>query len=359
MWSRLCALLLSLVLGIHSVPVGQTDQPVLCAEAAILICADSGEVLYEKNADRELPIASITKIMTAVIALEYAAENELTVTFTKEMIAEGSSLYLEVGDVLTIPELVKGLMAVSGNDAANAIAFGIDGSQEAFARRMNDKAQQLGMSHTHFVTPSGLDDERHYSSAADMAALSAYAMANERFAAIVSRKQCTVSYVRPEGKTQICVNHNRLLTLCEGCIGIKTGYTRKAGRTLTSCVERNGVRLIAVTLNDSDDWNDHLKLYDYGFAQLQNVTLLSAQKTFLMPVVGGTKDQITLIPETDVIAALLPQSQKRVTYTLFLPHFLYAAVPEGKCVGEICFFLNQKKIASARLFTAEAVAYQE
>ena len=134
MWSRLCALLLSRVLGIHSVPVGQTDQPVLCAEAAILICADSGEVLYEKNADRELPIASITKIMTAVIALEYAAENELTVTFTKEMIAEGSSLYLEVGDVLTIPELVKGLMAVSGNDAANAIAKTLGGGNDAPAR---------------------------------------------------------------------------------------------------------------------------------------------------------------------------------------------------------------------------------
>ena len=195
------------------------------AQCAILMDADSGEILYEKNADKKCAVASITKIMTAVIALEYAAENDKAVRFTPEMAAEGSSMYLKNGEILKLSEIVKGMMAVSGNDAANAAAFTVAGSIEGFSALMNEKAKQLGMKNTNFVTPSGLDDENHYSTARDMALLCCYAMKNDDFKKIVSQKSIDVSYIFPEGKTQTCVNHNKLLSTYKGCIGIAPSVT--------------------------------------------------------------------------------------------------------------------------------------
>ena len=242
------------------------------AGAAILYCPENQSILYGHDIHSERAIASITKIMTAVVALEFASVNDVEVTITPQMYAEGSSMYLKEGEVLKLSELVRGMMAVSGNDAANAVAFAVAGSNEDFADLMNEKAAQIGMEHTHFVTPSGLDSEKHYSTAYDMALLCAYAMDDPQFAGIVSERNVSVSYVLPEGKTAEMTNHNRLLSICEGCRGIKTGYTSKAGRTLTSCAERNGKRLIAVTLNDRNDWDDHCRLYDQGFAMLNDNT---------------------------------------------------------------------------------------
>ncbi len=235
------------------------------AQAAVVYCPDTKEVLYGHALHEERPIASITKIMTAVLGLE-APDREVTIT--PAMYAEGSSLYLKAGEVLMLSELVRGMMVVSGNDAANAVALATAGSEEAFADRMNEKASSLGMRHSHFVTPSGLDSPGHYSSAYDMALLCAYAMEQEAFAQVVSQKKMTLQYVLPEGRQQELYNHNRLLAMCSGCVGIKTGYTQKAGRTLTSCAERDGRRLIIVTLHDPQDWDDHCALYDHFFAQL-------------------------------------------------------------------------------------------
>lgn len=331
----------------------------LSAEAAVLLSADDGTVLYEKKADTPLPIASITKIMTAVIALEYAQSDDKVITFTPEMQAEGSSMYLQDGDALTLTELVKGLMMVSGNDAANAIAIGMAGSQTAFAALMNRKAQQLGMSHTHFVTPSGLDDEQHYSTAYDMALLCRYAMQNEPFSAIVSQKKITVHYVYPENKTQLCVNHNKLLSLYDGCIGIKTGFTKKAGRTLTSCAERDGIRLIAVTLHAPDDWNDHKALYDYGFARTERKTILSATDRYTLPVVGGQTDTVAVRPEKDYAVTMIRGSTDIFRTHLMLPHFIYAPVTTHRAVGEIAVYRNDQKIASVRLLTESPVELQK
>lgn len=322
------------------------------AECAVLVCAESGEVLFGKNADRRCAIASITKIMTAVIALESAADRD--VVFTDEMAAEGSSLYLQKGDRLSMPELVKGMMAVSGNDAANAVAVTVAGSLEAFAGLMNEKARQLGMSNTHFVTPSGLDDGQHYSTARDMALLCVYAMENEQFRSIVSQRKVTVSYEYPAGKTQVCVNHNKLLSTYEGCIGIKTGYTQKAGRTLTSCAERNGVRLIAVTLNDSNDWEDHRSMLDYGFSLYEPTAAVSAGECFELPVVGADRDSIMVCPEKDMIASVKKDGTDKLERKLYMPHFVYAPISKGTQVGELCIFRNGRKLLSARLYAMQS-----
>ncbi len=332
----------------------QKKQPDVSAVSAILVCADSGDVLFEKNADEKRAIASITKILTAVIALEYAEKDDKIITFTDEMTAEGSSLYLKKGDKLTITELVKGMMCVSGNDAANAVAVGIAGSKEKFAELMNQKAQQLEMNGSHFVTPSGLDDEQHYSTAGDMAKLCRYAMGNKKFAEIVSKRELTVSYILPEGKTQECSNHNRLLSEYEGCIGIKTGFTTKAGRTLTSCAERNGVQLIAVTLCAPDDWNDHKKLFDYGFSITERFDLRNILEPLELPVVGGTADSVRICPKEECPVTVFTDRDNEITYKIFMPHFCYAPIKKGTVTGEAHFYRNNKKIASVSLTAAES-----
>lgn len=319
------------------------------ALAAIVYCADNDEVLYGHNINDKRAIASITKIMTAVVALEYASSLDKEVKITPEMYAEGSSMYLKEGEIIRLSELVKGMMAVSGNDAANAVALTVGGSDEKFADMMNEKAKQIGMKNTHFVTPSGLDNEQHYSTAYDMALLCAYAMENDSFKDIVSQKNIQVSYVDPESKTQTLTNHNRLLSLCEGCIGIKTGFTKKAGRTLCSCTERDGVRLIVVTLNDGNDWNDHCNLYDKCFPLVKCVKLADQNKTIELPLVGGNSDSITLSPEREISAVLKNEDSEKVSEKLYAPRFIYAPAEKGEYVGRIEYYVGDRMISTVRL----------
>ena len=230
------------------------------AVSAILLDADTGEVLYEKDADREMLIASTTKILTALVALEQG-ELQKEVTVTQQHMVEGSSMYLEPGETVTVEELLYGLLLCSGNDAALALADACCGSVEAFVAEMNDTARRIGMEHSSFANPNGLDAENHYSTARDMARLASYAAKNHTFV-----RFCSTSQVSAAGRTMS--NHNRLLREAEGCIGMKTGYTMAAGRTLVTCAVRNGRTLVAVTLNDGNDWADHKALYDYGFDQI-------------------------------------------------------------------------------------------
>lgn len=229
----------------------------LSATAAILMDADSGEILYEKDAGRRMRIASTTKIMTALVALDRAKLTD-TITVTAAHMVEGSSMYLKPGETVTVEELLYGLMLCSGNDAALALADCCGGLEE-FVQAMNDKAAELGMQDTSFANPNGLDDEDHYSTARDMAVLAAYAAQNPTFRRICSTRTATVG-------SRTMTNHNKLLSQLEGCIGMKTGYTKAAGRTLVSCAQRDGCRLVAVTLCDGNDWADHKSLYEMGFA---------------------------------------------------------------------------------------------
>lgn len=321
------------------------------ASASIVLCADNGDILYGHHMHDKRAIASITKIMTAVIALEYAGTNDKEVRITPEMYAEGSSMYLKAGEILPLSELVKGMMAVSGNDAANAVAIAVGGTREKFAELMNHKAAQLGMKNTSFVTPSGLDDENHYSTAYDMALLCAYAMKNDSFRQIVSQKSVTVSYLQPKEKTQTLYNHNKLLSICEGCIGIKTGFTKKAGRTLTSCAERNGIRLVIVTLNDGSDWDDHCKLYDAAFEKVERICAADTNKKIAVPLVGGKEDTVFLKPEKSLWITVPKEEEKKISETIYAPHFLYAPTESNHAEGRLEYTLNGRVIGSVKLIT--------
>ena len=217
----------------------------ISAESAILIDADSGRVLFEKNAHTKRGIASTTKILTAIVVLENASSDEVVNVSYKAANTEGSSMYLKSGEKITVENLLYGLMLNSGNDAATALAEHTAGSVEEFAKLMNKKAKEIGMNSSSFANPHGLDNENHYSTAYDMAMLTKYAMENKTFKNIVGTK--TKIAKNENGDYKYLTNHNKLLSIYEYCLGVKTGFTKKCGRCLVSFSEKNGVKLIAIT----------------------------------------------------------------------------------------------------------------
>lgn len=230
----------------------------ISATAAVLMDGGTGQILYEKNPDKRMLVASTTKILTALVVLE-SCEMQQEVTVLPRHMAEGSSMYLKVGERVTVESLLYGLMLCSGNDAALALAEACGGAAQC-VERMNELARRIGMDGSHFENPNGLDAEGHYSTARDMAKLAAYAAGQPAFMRI-----CSTVTAQTAGRSM--KNHNRLLRKLEGCVGMKTGFTKAAGRTLVSCVERDGRTLVAVTLQDGNDWVDHAALYEYGFGR--------------------------------------------------------------------------------------------
>lgn len=232
------------------------------ARAAVLMTAD-GDVLFEKASDERLPMASTTKIMTALAVLENASLDD-TVTVTKESAGiEGTSLYMSEGDTSTVRDLLYALMLKSANDAASALACHTSGTEADFVRLMNRKAFTLGLDGTSFSNPHGLPSDGHYTTAYDLARLTAAALENEEFRTVVSTKEYVVTLNGTDKRP--VRNHNRLLFTYDGAIGVKTGFTKSSGRCLVTAAEREGVTLIAVTLDDPDDWRDHRAMLDYGF----------------------------------------------------------------------------------------------
>lgn len=254
---------------------GQTStKPYVSATNAVLLEAHSNRVLYDKAKDEQVPIASITKVMTAIVAIEYGSLDDVVAVSERAIQTEGSSIYLKTGEKMTLEDLLYGLMLRSGNDAANAIAEHIGGSIEGFVHLMNAKAAYIGMTQTNFANPHGLDDDNHYSTAYDIAILMSYAMKNETFQTISSTK----SYLS-SNRTYAWHNKNKLLTsLYEYCNGGKTGFTRRAGRTLVTTAHKNDMDLIAVTLNAPNDWNDHIALYEWGYNTFELIQLEEEKK---------------------------------------------------------------------------------
>ncbi|MCT1903266.1 D-alanyl-D-alanine carboxypeptidase family protein [Oceanobacillus sojae] len=253
------------IISFISFPIHGHAAPDVSAQQAVLIEQSSGRVLFEKNADEQASIASITKVMTAIIAIESGKMNEKVTVSRNAIYTEGSSIYLEQGEEMSLTDLVYGLMLRSGNDAAVAIAEHVGGSEEGFVYLMNEKAKWLGMKNTHFDNPHGLDSETHYSSAHDMAILMQYAMENPIFQEISGSKR----YIS-ENRSYYWQNKNKLLTIFyEYCTGGKTGYTKQTGRTLLTTAEKDGMKLIAVTLDAPDDWQDHMSMFEWGFEQFE------------------------------------------------------------------------------------------
>ena len=236
----------------------------MSAQSAVVIDADSGKILYEHNAHEKRGMASTTKIMTALVVLENCKLDDTVTVSYNAASTEGSSMYLKPKEKITVENLLYGLMLNSGNDAATALAEHTRGNIKKFAELMNKKAKEIGMKNSLFSNPHGLDDENHYSTAYDMALLTMYAMKNETFKTIVSTKS-KIAETDGDEKYKYLTNHNKLLSMYEWCKGVKTGFTKKCGRCLVSYAEKDSVKLITVTLNAPDDWNDHISLYETYF----------------------------------------------------------------------------------------------
>ncbi len=332
-----------------SVPVAAA--PSVSAAKAVLMDADTGRILYEKDADSRSLIASTTKIMTGLLVCESCDLHD-TVKIPNEAVGvEGSSIYLQHGEVLTVEALLYGLMLHSGNDAAVALAIHTAGTVEDFVGMMNAKAAELGLEHTHFANPNGLDAEEHYGSALDLAKLSAYALRNPDFYAAASCKQASFG-------SRYFTNHNKMLFRYDGAIGVKTGYTKAAGRILVSAAERDGKRLVAVTINAPDDWNDHAALLDYGFSQYTTQTVVSeGERLGTISVAGGMCDQADVLAGSALSCPMT--ADDAVDIRLQMPQFLYAPVEKGKQVGTAVVYLGEREIGEIPLILAEAIKQKE
>lgn len=363
--NRAAALGLSLCLVGALCPVARAAGPEVSAQSAVVLTADTGTVLFEKDGHTPRPVASTTKIMTALLALEAAQERgDPLVDITQEMVAvEGSSMGLQAGDSISLTGLAAGMLLASGNDAANAAALYLDGSLESFAARMNQRAAALGMEDTHFVTPSGLDGEDaqglgHLSTAYDMALLARAALEDQAFRQLCSSPSLAVEFAEPV-KRVTYTNHNKLLTQYQGCVGVKTGFTKEAGRCLVSAAEQDGALLIAVTLNAPNDWEDHTALLDYGFSQVEPYQLAGGDVRLTVPVVGSPVEVVSLRGSNGGEVTLPLGQGAQVERVVHAPKFLYAPVEAGEQVGEICWYLEGQLLGSAPLTAAGAAPLQE
>ncbi len=324
------------------------------AASAILVEAESGRVLYEHNADDRRLIASTTKLMTALVALEsgHGLDEEVVIR-QADTRTEGSSLYLRAGEAVSLETLLYGLLLHSGNDAALAVARYCGGSVEDFVAEMNAKAAELGMADSSFANPNGLNEEGHYSTARDMARLARACLDNEALSEMVSTKSAAM-----EGR--VFQNHNKLLWQYEGCVGMKTGYTELAGRTLVSAARREGMTLVAVTLNDPNDWADHKALFDYGFANYHMETAVQAGEALCtLPVTGGLAPFAPLLAGETV---RWPVAEGETVAVSLAPDAaaLNAPVEPGAQVGEAVCLVNGEEVASVPMVCtgAERVAVE-
>lgn len=337
-----------------SISVSATGVGNISAESAVVINADTKEILYEKDAYSKRSMASTTKIMTGILAIE-SGKLSCDVEVIPEALTEGTSIGLKVGYVLSLETLTYGMLLESGNDAANLCALYLGGSFENFADMMNAKAKEIGMTDTNFVTPSGLDADEHYTTAYDMSLLGAYCIENPVFRTMCSSSSKTVTYTAPEMRITF-YNHNKLLDICEGVFGIKTGFTKKSGRCLVTACERNGATLICVTLNAGDDWNDHIKLYDGCFSELSE-NLLVSESIKTVKIFGSTKNTISV--ETEKSGFFSAEEKGSITEKIYLPDIIYAPVEKNDVLGKIEYYCGDKLMGTNLIYAAEVASCSE
>ena len=350
--------LTTLCLCFHMFTASLCAAPPISAKSAVVIDAATGRILFEQDAHTRRGMASTTKIMTALIALESLDEQTVVEVDPRACGIEGSSVYLSPGEKITVETLLYALMLQSANDAAAALAYAVADSIEEFAARMNEKADALGLLATHFENPHGLDGETHYTTAYELALITAKALENERFAQIVATEKKAVP-LHNGTATRLLVNHNRLLREYDDIIGVKTGFTQKCGRTLVSAAQRNGVRLICVTLNDANDWEDHRQLLDYGFSLYEEELLAQiGEFSYEVPVCGGTSSSVT-VSNIQSLSLWLPQAHETIVTVTELPRFLYAGIQKGDAIGQIVFYADEKKLGTLPLYAQESVNVQK
>lgn len=352
---KLISLLLTVLIvgNIICIKVNAVESmPGVSAQHAVVVERVSGMIIVGYRENERASMASTTKIMTALLLCENCDLDD-TAVVTKEMVSvEGSSMGLLAGDTVHYRDLLYGMMLASGNDAANSTAILIAGSVEAFVVMMNERAERIGMKNTHFVTPSGLDDDEHYSTAYDMALLACEALKNEELAKAVSSRTARLEYGNPPYKRTL-TNHNKLLAYYPYCDGVKTGFTKKSGRCLVSSASKDGAGVVVVTLNDPNDWTDHETLLDYGLRQLETREL-SAPEIPDVTVLGGKKNKLSL--KTDAVTvSLLPEDFERVTSEIELSPSVFAPIQANEPVGTVIYSLGDTVLAKAEILAAHTI----
>ena len=348
-------LLLSFFL-LSAVTIPTYAEPAVSAASAIVMDAKSGRILYAKNINTQMPMASTTKIMTAIVALEHGKLEDIVEVSAAAAQVEGSSMYLEAGEHLTLQDLLYGLMLVSGNDAAAAIAEHIAGGESAFVAMMNQKAAEIAALQTHFENPHGLPSDTHYSTTEDMAKITAYGLKIPAFAEIVATESKNLPW---EGRDydRVLTNHNKLLRLYPDCIGVKTGFTKAAGRCLVTAAARDNMTLICVTLNAPDDWNDHMELYDAMFELYQPVCVLSPEQIYgIVRVAHGAQEQIEATVSEEIYFPLRPDEKFEI-----IPHCddtVQAPVRRGDDIGYASVMVGGEELGKLRLTAKADVAVQ-
>lgn len=348
----LCVVLSFSVVAVFLPVYSKASEILVSAESAVVLNADTGEILYSKNPYEKRGMASTTKIMTSLIALEYANLTDTVKAKLSDVTVEGTSIGLKEGDEVSLETLVAGMLLESGNDAANVTATMIAGSKEKFSELMNKKAKELGMLSTSFKNPSGLTEEGHYSTAYDMAILASIAIKNQKFRELCSTRSYKATYGTPQYQRTF-YNHNKFLNVFDGALGIKTGFTKASGRCLVTAAERDGVTLVAVTLNARDDWNDHVKMMEYAFGILEIKTADFDADGIKISVVGSQKKQVS-IKLSSPLSFASTKDFKDYETVVYVKQFLYAGVNEGDYVGWVELKNKDGKvITSSYLVSAE------
>ncbi len=349
-------LLIFSILGLYPSAEARGSHFNVSARSATLYVPETDTFIYCKNSHERLPMASTTKIMTALIALEECEGDEVVRIDDSAIGVEGSSAYLRQGDELTMEELTYALLLQSANDAAVAIACHIGGDVEGFADIMNERAMELGLSDTHFENPHGLDAKEHYTTAEDLAKIASAALANPRFKEITSTYK--KSFITEE-RSRTYVNHNKLLNMYDGCIGVKTGFTKKSGRCLVGAAERDGLTFITVTLDAPSDWQDHRNMLDYGFERLEKIGFAEPfEYEYVIPVLDGSTESVR-VANKDGASLIREKDDSDFESHVKLSRFVVAPINEGDILGEVIFTTRGKECARVNLVAAESVARKE
>ncbi|MFW0966627.1 MAG: D-alanyl-D-alanine carboxypeptidase family protein [Thermacetogeniaceae bacterium] len=331
-----------------------TGEPDIQAKAAVLIDESSGRVLFAKNPHQRLPQASTTKMMTCLLVIENG-DLDKEVKISKYAAETGeSSIWLEEGEVLTREDLLYALMLASANDAAVALAESVAGSEEKFVELMNKRARELKLNNTHFINPHGLDADGHYSSAYDLALLAREGLSNELFSSVVTTMERCVPWSGHPWDRYL-YNRNRLLTTYKGARGVKTGYTSNAGLCLVGAAQRGKLKLISAVMNSPNVYDDTQKLLDYGFSKFEAVVVEESKQVPDVKVKKGTKTSVRIMPEREVVVAVLPEEKEQLSFKLEIPDQLEAPVNMGEVVGKGKVFLNGKELTEIDYMAQEAV----
>lgn len=345
-------LLLVLIFSLFTVYISSEQKASVSARSAALYEPETKKFLYTKNPNERLGMASTTKIMTALIAIETLDLDEDVAIDSRAIGIEGSSIYLKHGEIMNALDLIYALLLQSANDAAAALAYRIAGSIEEFAELMNKRACELGLSDTHFTNPHGLDENDHYTTSHDLAIISAEALSNETF------KEITSTYkreVESSDTKRLLVNHNKMLKSYDGCIGVKTGYTTRSGRCLVSAAEKDGLTLIGVTIDAPDDWRDHTQMLNYGFSTLEKRVLAEVgQFSYEVPIISGTQSSVC-VSNLEGLTRIFNKSDPEVKVHVRLSKYFSAPISRGDVLGTVIFTKNGNDIASLPLLAEASV----